>query len=50
MENAKEPLMRTLGLTRRAVDDKLGLVWGASVRLEWLRTDFSNVTDADKEV
>jgi len=50
MGNAKEPLMRTLGLTRRAVDYKLGLVWGTSVRLEWLRTDFSNVIDADKEV
>jgi len=42
--------MRTLGLTRRAVDDKLRLVWGYIYRLEWLRTNFSNVTDADKEV
>ena len=28
----------------------LGLIWGTSVRLEWLRANFSNVTDADTEV
>ena len=39
--------MRTLGVTWRAAQDELGLIRGTSVRLEWLRTNFSNVTNAD---
>ena len=47
MEDATELLMRTLGVTWRVVEDELGMIQGTSVRLEWLRSRFSNVTDAD---
>ena len=46
-DNATDLPMRTLGMTQSAAKDKLGLIWGIFVRLEWLRVDFSNVTDAD---
>ena len=50
MEDATKLPMRTLGVTQRVADDELGLVQGTSVRLEWLRSNFSDVTDADTEV
>jgi len=42
--------MRTLGVTRRVAKDELGIIRGTSVRLEWLRSHFSNVMDANTEV
>jgi len=50
VKDATALLMSTLGVTRRAADDEFGLVQGTSVRLEWLRVNFSNVTDADMKV
>ena len=37
-------------MTRRVVEDELGMIRGTSVRLEWLSSRFSNVTDVDTEV
>lgn len=42
-------VMRILGVTRRAAMDELEQVRGTSVRLEWLRANFSCVADADTE-
>ena len=42
--------MWTLGVTQRVAEDELGMIRGTSVRLEWLRSRFSNVTDADTEL
>ena len=42
-------VMRTLGVTRRYAMDELEQVWGTSIRLEWLCTNFSGITDADME-
>ena len=50
MEDATELLMRTLGVTQRVAEDELGMIWGTSVRLEWLRFRFSNVTNVDTEI
>jgi len=50
VEDAMKLLMRTLGVTRRVANDELGLVRGTSLRLEWLRSKFSTVTDTDMEV
>ena len=50
MKDATELLMRTLGVTRRAAENELGLVRGTFVILEWLRVNFSNVIDADMKV
>ena len=49
VEDAMELLMRTLEVTRRVAEDELGMICGTYVRLEWLRSRFSNVTDADTE-
>ena len=49
MEDATELLMRTLGVTRRVAKDELGMIRVTSVRLEWLCSHFSYVTDADME-
>ena len=50
MKDATELLMQTLGVTRRVAENELGMIRGTSVRLEWLRSRFSNVTDADTEI
>ena len=36
-------------MTQRATEDVFGLIRGASVRLEWLCTNFSSVTNTDTE-
>ena len=48
MDDATD-LLRTLGVTRRAAQDELELIWGTSVRLEWLCANFFNVTDVNME-
>ena len=48
-DDATSLLMRTLGVTRKAAQDELGLTRSRSVRLEWLRANFSNVTDVNTE-
>jgi len=42
-----ELVVSLLGVSTREATDELGLVWGNSVRLEWLRSKFFDVTDAN---
>ena len=42
-------VIRILGVTRKSTMDELEQVRGTFVRLEWLRANFSCVTDADTE-
>jgi len=47
LTNAKGMLVSLLGVPPRDAHDELGLVHGTSVRLEWLRSKLSHITDAD---
>ena len=43
--DSRELLVSLLGVSPGEVKDELGLVQGNSVRLEWFRSKFCNVTD-----
>ena len=47
LTDAKEMLVSLLGVSPRDAKDELGLMRGSSVRLKWLRSKFSHITDAD---
>jgi len=47
MIDARGMLVSLVGVSPRDAQDELGLVCGTSIKLEWLRFKFSNVTDAD---
>jgi len=44
--DARWMLVSLLSVSPQEADDELGMVWGSSVRLEWLRSKFFNVTDS----
>ena len=44
--DAKNVLINLFGVSAQDARDELGLIRGSSVRLEWLRSKFSYVTDA----